>query len=286
MKALPGVAPSSSNRQPSGSDSDPADPIPANVLANPIIGEARRFDGTVAPDRWMLAQGQTIAVPQNQPLFSVLGTAAGGDGKTMFKLPNPKRGWIIAVAGTLPTSPAMVQRLGRHMTPQDPIALGPGATRVASPPIPAKLRAARDAREATVRGEQSRITSAIRVQPGVVIPVAADLRARIEADREQSRGTTLARLSAQNRARVEGLVEAILGSRVSLTDATRQMASSLSSEEARALLEVFDATQRTFRSGWAGMDHPEPQQEAARYLMAIAFTGEQLYRFRTMPHSD
>ncbi|MDB5069953.1 MAG: phage tail Collar [Candidatus Eremiobacteraeota bacterium] len=286
MKALPGVAPNFANKSvsPSSSNSDPADPIPDNVLANPFIGEARRFDGTVAPNRWMIAQGQTIAVADNRPLFNVLGTAGGGNGKTTFKLPSPKRGWIIAVAGTLPTTPAALLGMGRHMSRQD--SLGPGATAVMVPVLSERVRRARDERAAAVRAEQSRAASAPRFRYGGVMPVSPDLRARIDADREQSRSAALAGLTAQNRARAEGLVDAILSGRVSHAQATRDMASALSGAEARALLGIFDTTQRTFRSGWAGMDHSDPQQEAARYLMAVAFTREQLYRLRTMPTSE
>jgi hypothetical protein len=232
----------------------------------------------------MLAQGQTIAVNDNRPLFNVLGAAGGGNGKIAFKLPSPKRGWIIAVAGTLPTTPDSLLRMGRHMSRQD--SLGPGATAVIVPMLSERVRRAREQRAAAVRAEQSSAASAPRFRYGNVMPVSPDLRARIDADREQSRSAALAALSTQNRVRVDGLIEAILAGRVSHAQATREMASGLSGAEARALLGVFDATQRTFRSGWAGMDHSDPQQEAARYVMAVAFTREQLYRLRTMPLSD
>lgn len=286
MKAIPGVAPSSAKNpiSPTSSNSDPADPIPDNVLANPIIGEGRRFDGAVAPNRWMLAQGQTIAANDNRPLFNVLGAAAGANGKSTFKLPSPKHGWIIAVAGTLPTTPDSLLRMGRHMSRQD--SLGPGATAVIVPVVSERVRRAREQRAAAVRAEQTSAASAPRFRYGNVMPLSPELRARIEADREQSRSAALAGLTGQNRARVDGLIDAILSGRVSHAQATREMASALSGAEARALLDVFDGTQRTFRSGWAGMEHPHPQQEAARYLMAVAFTREQLYRLRTMPNSD
>ncbi len=291
MQALPGVAPNFVDKQPnslvkqlSASVSDPADPIPANVLANPIIGEARRFDGAVVPSRWMLAQGQPIAIGDNRPLFSELGTIAGGDGKTSFKLPNPKRRLIIAVAGMLPTTPAMLLRTGRHMTRQD--SLGPGARPAPVERASPRVLATRATRDAAVRADQTLAAKTPRYRSGPVVPVPADLRARIEADRDRSREAALAALSAQNRARVEDLVEGILDRRVSHADATRLMASSLSAAEASALLGVFDATQRAFRPAWPGMDHPDPQQEAARYLMAIAFDRDQLYRLRTMSQAE
>ncbi len=279
MRALPGVAPNSSAKNPSYRDV--ADPIPDYVLNNPIVGEARRFDGTVAPGRWMLAQGQSIPVAENRTLFSVLGTSGGGDGKTTFKLPNPKLAYIIAVAGTLPTSPQALLQLGRHMTRQD--SLGPGARPAPGPHVTEKVRLARQQRDTAVAAARRSIASQVSARTGPFVRVAPELQARIATDREQSRTAALAGLSPANRARVESLVESILGRRITHAEATRQMASALSAGEASALLGVFDATQRTFRSGWAGMEHVDPQQEAARYLMAIAFDRDQLYRLRTMP---
>jgi hypothetical protein len=282
MRALPGVAPNSSAKK--ASYTDIADPIPDFVLKNPIVGEARRFDGTVAPGSWMLAQGQSIPITQNRTLFSVLGTSGGGDGKTTFKLPNPQFGYIIAVAGTLPTSPAALLQLGRHMTRQD--SLGPNARPAAGPHVPEKVRLVRQERETAVAAARRSIASQVSARTGPVVRLAPDLQARIATDREQSRTAALAGLSPANRARVESLVESILGRRISSAEATRQMASALSAAEASTLLGVFDATQRTFRSGWAGMEHADPQQEAASYVMAIAFDRDQLYRLRTMPDAD
>lgn len=40
------------------------------------------------PRNWVEADGQTLSIPQNAPLFSLLGITYGGDGKTNFKLPD------------------------------------------------------------------------------------------------------------------------------------------------------------------------------------------------------
>src|ERR1700737_3432021 len=82
MRAIPGVAPSASNLTPQNLRFVPqvAEAIPDSVLAHPIIGEARRFDGKTAPAGWMLAQGQTVQIADNRPLFSILGRIAGGHG--------------------------------------------------------------------------------------------------------------------------------------------------------------------------------------------------------------
>ena len=86
-------------------------PISPNVLAHPIIGEAARWDGAAAPPGWMLLEGQTLGISANPLLFSVLGTSAGGDGKTSFKLPATKQRWILAIAGSYPRTPAALANL-------------------------------------------------------------------------------------------------------------------------------------------------------------------------------
>jgi len=52
-----------------------------------LIGEVKLFAGNFAPRGWKYCDGQSIAINQNQPLFSILGTMYGGDGRTSFKLP-------------------------------------------------------------------------------------------------------------------------------------------------------------------------------------------------------
>ncbi len=41
-----------------------------------------------APKNWAYCNGQTLAIAQNQALFSLLGTTFGGNGVTTFQLPN------------------------------------------------------------------------------------------------------------------------------------------------------------------------------------------------------
>lgn len=52
------------------------------------IGEIRLFAGNYAPRGWALCNGQVLALAQNTPLFSILGTRYGGDGQIRFHLPN------------------------------------------------------------------------------------------------------------------------------------------------------------------------------------------------------
>ena len=52
------------------------------------VGEIRMFAGNFAPVGWALCQGQTLAIAENDVLFSLIGTTYGGDGQTTFNLPN------------------------------------------------------------------------------------------------------------------------------------------------------------------------------------------------------
>jgi microcystin-dependent protein len=46
------------------------------------------FAGNFAPRGWALADGQLLAISQNDALFSLFGTIYGGDGRTTFGLPD------------------------------------------------------------------------------------------------------------------------------------------------------------------------------------------------------
>jgi microcystin-dependent protein len=57
-------------------------------MQTPFIGEVALFAFTFAPQGWVPCAGQLFPIAQNTALFSLLGTAFGGDGKTTFALPN------------------------------------------------------------------------------------------------------------------------------------------------------------------------------------------------------
>lgn len=57
-------------------------------MSQPYIGEIRMFSGTFAPRNWVLCAGQLMAISGNESLFSLLGTAYGGDGRTTFAVPD------------------------------------------------------------------------------------------------------------------------------------------------------------------------------------------------------
>jgi microcystin-dependent protein len=66
-----------------------------------FIGEIRIFGGTFAPVDWLFCNGQTLAIQENNALFSVISTQYGGDGITNFMLPN-LQGRVPIGAGTGP----------------------------------------------------------------------------------------------------------------------------------------------------------------------------------------
>jgi len=54
----------------------------------PFIGELRLMSFAIAPRGWAFCDGQLLPISPNQPLFSLLGTSFGGDGRTTFALPD------------------------------------------------------------------------------------------------------------------------------------------------------------------------------------------------------
>ena len=57
-------------------------------MSDPFIGEIRAFAFDYAPVDWAVCAGQTIPVQQNSALFAVIGNSFGGDGSSIFMLPN------------------------------------------------------------------------------------------------------------------------------------------------------------------------------------------------------
>ena len=75
----------------------------------PFLGQIRLFPYNFAPQGWAFCEGQIIQITQNMPLFSLLGTTYGGDGRTTFALPNlkgkepdPNMHYCIALVGIFP----------------------------------------------------------------------------------------------------------------------------------------------------------------------------------------
>jgi microcystin-dependent protein len=57
-------------------------------MPEPYVGEIRMFAGNFAPNGWMLCEGQTLPISENEVLFQLIGTTYGGDGEETFNLPN------------------------------------------------------------------------------------------------------------------------------------------------------------------------------------------------------
>ena len=57
-------------------------------MSEPFLAEIRIFAGNFAPRNWAFCDGQLLQISQNTALFSLLGTTYGGDGETVFALPN------------------------------------------------------------------------------------------------------------------------------------------------------------------------------------------------------
>ena len=53
----------------------------------PFLGQIQALAFNFAPQGWAPCEGQLLPVTQNTALFTLLGTAYGGDGKTTFGLP-------------------------------------------------------------------------------------------------------------------------------------------------------------------------------------------------------
>lgn len=79
-------------------------------MTQPYLGEIRMFAGNFAPRHNALCAGQLLSIPQNSALFSVLGTAFGGNGTTTFGLPN--------FGGSIPVSQGQAPALSNYVIGQ------------------------------------------------------------------------------------------------------------------------------------------------------------------------
>ncbi|MYN04451.1 phage tail protein [Pseudoduganella sp. DS3] len=72
-------------------------------MSSPFVAEIRMFACNFAPQGWATCDGQLLPISQNTALFSLLGTAYGGDGKSTFALPD--------LNGRMPMHPGQGQGL-------------------------------------------------------------------------------------------------------------------------------------------------------------------------------
>lgn len=52
------------------------------------VGEIKLWAGNWAPKNWVFCAGQTMQISENAHLYTVIGSAFGGDGRVTFKLPD------------------------------------------------------------------------------------------------------------------------------------------------------------------------------------------------------
>ncbi|MEW4371321.1 phage tail protein [Paenibacillus kandeliae] len=52
------------------------------------VGEIRLFAGNYAPAGWLMCNGQELSMPNYQLLYAVIGSEFGGNGSTVFNVPN------------------------------------------------------------------------------------------------------------------------------------------------------------------------------------------------------
>jgi hypothetical protein len=242
-----------------------AEPISATVLQNPIIGEARRFDGSAAPPGWMLAQGQSLDPAQNPRLYSILGLSGGGDGRKVFKLPSPGFGVIVAVAGMYPTSPSMLALSARRTSAV--ASLGPNA-RLPLPTMPKPP-------SEQVLAARRLLSAGPRIGRPSPVPLSRETVERIRQVTADARTEAFAVLSAENRARLDDAVQVAVTGRASVAWAVNAMSAVLSAGEADALVRADDALIRSFNDRWRGEPGQDSRLAAASFLISVAITRDQ-----------
>ncbi len=75
--------------------------FPSRNSSDPFLAEIIMFAGNFAPRGWALCDGQLMAISQYSAVFSLLGTTYGGDGRTVFALPD-LRGRVAVHPGSGP----------------------------------------------------------------------------------------------------------------------------------------------------------------------------------------
>lgn len=55
---------------------------------DPYIGQIQLFPYNFEPRGWILCDGRSLQVMQNQALYSLIGTTFGGNGTTTFNIVN------------------------------------------------------------------------------------------------------------------------------------------------------------------------------------------------------
>jgi microcystin-dependent protein len=64
---------------------------------DPFVGQLQTFGFNFAPRGWAKCEGQLLAIAEYNTLYSLLGTAYGGDGRSTFGLPDLRSRSIVGV---------------------------------------------------------------------------------------------------------------------------------------------------------------------------------------------
>ena len=91
-------------------------------MAQPYVGEIRMFAGNFAPAGWMFCEGQLLPISENETLFQLIGTTYGGDGQSIFALPDLRgrlplhqgNGFILAETGGAEEITLTVNQIPAH----------------------------------------------------------------------------------------------------------------------------------------------------------------------------
>jgi microcystin-dependent protein len=75
-------------------------------MTTPYVGEIRMFGFSRTPTGWLACDGSVLPISQYETLYTLIGTAYGGDGQSTFALPD-LRGRVPIHQGT-----------GRNLTPR------------------------------------------------------------------------------------------------------------------------------------------------------------------------
>lgn len=94
-------------------------------MAQPYVGEIRMFAGNFAPAGWMFCEGQLLPISEYETLFNLIGTTYGGDGQSIFALPDLRgrlpihqgNGAILAETGGVEEITLTVSQIPAHSHP-------------------------------------------------------------------------------------------------------------------------------------------------------------------------
>ncbi len=85
-------------------------------MSQPYVGEIRIVGFNFAPVGWAFANGQLMAISQNETLFNLIGTTYGGDGQATFGLPNLQGRMPMHAGSGLGLSQRILAQLGGSET--------------------------------------------------------------------------------------------------------------------------------------------------------------------------